>query len=206
MEVKAVRKRLKGTRIVIVEDLTKTSAELFSLARGLDGVSQAWTRDGRVFAKGTNGQIVELHHGDDINAAITKLKASTSTSTSRQPAASQRSRTSALRLDRQPPAQSSQEKPSLTQTTTAQLSSPGPASKLVRQQHTSRPRPQSDQRCNPTASLQQDTRPSSTPGPGSRSPRPSESTFLVDLSHFQATHSISKSSTPAPSGQDEKEQ
>ena len=44
------RKKLKGTRIVIVEDLTLENLKLLAAARKTTGVTSAWSTDGRIIA------------------------------------------------------------------------------------------------------------------------------------------------------------
>ena len=52
--IMAKRRQLKGTKIVIAEDLTRETLQLYRRVRDLDCVGQAWTRDGRIFAKSKN--------------------------------------------------------------------------------------------------------------------------------------------------------
>ena len=52
--IMAKRRKLKGTKIVVAEDLTRENLQLYRRVRDLDCVGQAWTRDGRIFAKCKN--------------------------------------------------------------------------------------------------------------------------------------------------------
>ena len=44
----AAKRKLKGTKLVITENLTKTRAQLLKKAREMDNVEHAWTIDGRI--------------------------------------------------------------------------------------------------------------------------------------------------------------
>ena len=49
-EILQNRKKLKGTKIVIVEDLTMKNQKLLSLTRSCKNVKKAWSSDGRIIA------------------------------------------------------------------------------------------------------------------------------------------------------------
>ena len=50
------KQQLKGTRLVITENLTKRRSELLQKARSVDGVVATWTIDGRIVCLVGNGQ------------------------------------------------------------------------------------------------------------------------------------------------------
>ncbi len=54
------RKNLKGSRVVITEDLTSANYRLLQQTRDLTCVTQTWTREGRIYAKNDSGQVVEV--------------------------------------------------------------------------------------------------------------------------------------------------
>ncbi|GFS05204.1 hypothetical protein ElyMa_001193700 [Elysia marginata] len=64
------RYKLKGQGVIVVEDLTTQNTRLFTDIRRLSFVTQAWTKDGTVFAKGTEGHVVRVDH----NYEVDKLK------------------------------------------------------------------------------------------------------------------------------------
>ena len=53
-----MRKALKGTRVVIAEDLTRANARLYTLCRNSMDYTDVWTRNGTVRAKTRDGRIV----------------------------------------------------------------------------------------------------------------------------------------------------
>ena len=63
-EVLRARRKLKGTGIGIVEDLTALNRERLTKASRHKGVRNTWTREGRVFALLDNDRIVEVERGD----------------------------------------------------------------------------------------------------------------------------------------------
>ena len=56
----SARRKLKGTSIVIAEDLTHENLRRFRQVRDLECVSQAWVRDGKIFAKNCEVKITEI--------------------------------------------------------------------------------------------------------------------------------------------------
>lgn len=64
------KKRLKGTGVVLREDLTPNNLALVRAAVGKVGeAGQVWTSDGRVFVKlHSNNQVVKLSSQDDVDA------------------------------------------------------------------------------------------------------------------------------------------
>ena len=61
------RKSLKGTRTVIVEDLTPRAYSLFSNVKADKEVcQQAWTKNGSVMMKAHNGSIVTIQSLSDL--------------------------------------------------------------------------------------------------------------------------------------------
>ena len=60
------RKQLRGTRIVIREDLTKMNQELLKKVAEMEVVNQTWTMDTKIKAKLLNGRIVNVNHHTDL--------------------------------------------------------------------------------------------------------------------------------------------
>ena len=62
------RRKLKGLKMSIVEDLTSRNQKLLNAPRTNDKVENAWSRDERIFAllKGTNNQTRLIHNMDDL--------------------------------------------------------------------------------------------------------------------------------------------
>ena len=58
-EVTSRRRALKGSGIVIAEDLTKINAARYQKVRELSGVVRAWTKRGEIYAIGQNGRILK---------------------------------------------------------------------------------------------------------------------------------------------------
>ena len=56
-EVTSRRRALKGSGIVIAEDLTKINAARYQKVRELSGVVRAWTRRGEIYALDQNGRV-----------------------------------------------------------------------------------------------------------------------------------------------------
>ena len=54
------RRKLKGTPQVIAEDLTRENLQLYKRVRDLECVSQAWARDGKIYAKSHRNEIKEI--------------------------------------------------------------------------------------------------------------------------------------------------
>ena len=71
-EVFSAKKKLKGKKITIVENLTKTRQRIFNVARKTVGLKNSWTQNGKIFAKRTDDNKVftltkerDLHHIND---------------------------------------------------------------------------------------------------------------------------------------------
>ena len=56
----SLRRKLKGTRYLISEDLTAQNHRLLQQTRDLECVHQCWSKEGRVFAKNKEGDIIEV--------------------------------------------------------------------------------------------------------------------------------------------------
>ena len=83
------RKKLKGTKVVIAEDITHENLRLFRQVRDLDCVSQAWARDGRIFAKSRKDKVMEVKLNTPVTEDLFSTSAPTpSTSAKAAPAAS----------------------------------------------------------------------------------------------------------------------
>ena len=68
MEILKSRRKLKGTKCVIVEDLTAKNQSLLHEARGHSKVETAWSKDGQIIAllKGTAKTKKLIHNHDDL--------------------------------------------------------------------------------------------------------------------------------------------
>lgn len=64
------KKKLKGTKIVISEELTKGRHELLMLAREKLGKNNVWSVNGNIFAM-NNGEKVKLKNEDDVMKILT---------------------------------------------------------------------------------------------------------------------------------------
>ena len=60
------KRKLKGTRLVIAENLTKQRMELLQKARIVDGVKSIWTIDGRIICLLTSGRKETIVHERDL--------------------------------------------------------------------------------------------------------------------------------------------
>lgn len=61
------RKALKGSKVIIVDDLTKANYTLFQAVTGHPGAVRAWSKDGIIFAEGlADGKIVRIERQADI--------------------------------------------------------------------------------------------------------------------------------------------
>ena len=69
------RSKLKGTKILIVEDLTAQNMQFFTAVRELSFVVQAWTKEGVIHAKGRNGAIAKVTPTPGQTLDITLLRA-----------------------------------------------------------------------------------------------------------------------------------
>ena len=66
-KVMSFNKMLKGSGIVITEDLTKSNLALFHAVKDNSNVLHAWTVNGKVFAIKDDGSKLEVNHKDQIN-------------------------------------------------------------------------------------------------------------------------------------------
>ena len=64
------RKRLKGSPIVISEDLTSTNHRRLQKIKELHSVTQAWTSEGKIFAKSQDGLIALVKSTVQINEHV----------------------------------------------------------------------------------------------------------------------------------------
>ena len=55
------KRRLKGTKVVITENLTKRRIDLLNRAKGLRNVNAVWTSDGRIICLLGNGRKVSIN-------------------------------------------------------------------------------------------------------------------------------------------------
>lgn len=65
MNIMQNRKKFKGTKIFISEDLTKTRRKLLNDAKAAFGEKQAWTFNGHIFIK-KNGINIKLSNSEDL--------------------------------------------------------------------------------------------------------------------------------------------
>ena len=64
------RKKLKGTKITIAEDLTIENVRRLKAVNDLDVCAQAWVFGGKIFAKNANEKKIEVRSTDDITENI----------------------------------------------------------------------------------------------------------------------------------------
>ena len=60
------KRRLKGTNVVITDNLTKRRIELLNRAKGMRNVNAAWTYDGCILCLIANGQKVSINSEQDL--------------------------------------------------------------------------------------------------------------------------------------------
>ena len=60
------KRKLKGSRYVVTENLTKRRAELLRKARTIDGITSTWTIDGRIVCLLENGRKVTVQTDSDL--------------------------------------------------------------------------------------------------------------------------------------------
>ena len=70
IEVIQKRRVLKGTGIVIQEDLTNMNMKLLERLSRTDSVETAWSRDGKLFAKLITGRVMRITHDSDLNSLL----------------------------------------------------------------------------------------------------------------------------------------
>jgi len=63
-EVIAARRKLKGTGIAVLEDLTPLNAERLGVVHKHRSVANSWTTEGRIFALLSTGEVVRVVQGD----------------------------------------------------------------------------------------------------------------------------------------------
>ena len=66
------KRKLKGTRFVVTENLTKRRAELLRKARTIDGITSTWTIDGRIVCLLSNGRKETVQTDSDL-ASVRQL-------------------------------------------------------------------------------------------------------------------------------------
>ena len=66
------KRKLKGTRFVVTENLTKRRAELLRKARTIDGIPSTWTIDGRIVCLLSNGRKETVQTDSDL-ASVRQL-------------------------------------------------------------------------------------------------------------------------------------
>ena len=66
------KRKLKGTRFVVTENLTKRRAELLRKARTIDGITATWTIDGRIVCLLSNGRKETVQTDSDL-ASVRQL-------------------------------------------------------------------------------------------------------------------------------------
>ena len=66
----ARKKQLKGTKIVITENLTKRRTELLAKARATASVKATWTVDGRIVCLLEDGRKVAVDTDNDLRDRI----------------------------------------------------------------------------------------------------------------------------------------
>ncbi|XP_070183386.1 uncharacterized protein [Littorina saxatilis] len=73
-EVIQARRKLKGSKIAVIEDLTPLNAERLGKVRKHRSVVNTWTKEGRIFALLTTDRVVRVERGDmtEINLAPPK--------------------------------------------------------------------------------------------------------------------------------------
>ena len=67
----SAKRRLKGTKFVVTENLTRRRNDLLKKVRLLDAVSCAWTTDGRIICLLGDGRKVTVLHERDIDTLST---------------------------------------------------------------------------------------------------------------------------------------
>ena len=62
----SAKRKLKGSKVVVTENLTKRRSELYKKVRALSNVQCAWTIDGRIVCLPDNGRKETILHERDI--------------------------------------------------------------------------------------------------------------------------------------------
>ena len=70
MSVLQNRRKLKGTPFRVSEDLTATNHQLLRRVKDIPTVTQAWSKEGVVYAKNSEGSIVKVSHGTALDDTI----------------------------------------------------------------------------------------------------------------------------------------
>ncbi|GFR67120.1 hypothetical protein ElyMa_001988900 [Elysia marginata] len=71
--VLASRRALKGSGIVITEDLTPTNLQKFKRIRELDTALQTWTKGGEIFVKDINNRVLKVLPGETLQNLRARL-------------------------------------------------------------------------------------------------------------------------------------
>ncbi|GFS26650.1 hypothetical protein ElyMa_001725700 [Elysia marginata] len=71
--VLASRRALKGSGIVITEDLTPTNLQKFKRIRELDTALQTWTKGGEIFVKNVNNRVLKVLPGETLQSLRARL-------------------------------------------------------------------------------------------------------------------------------------
>ena len=72
MEIMKLRKTLKGSGMVITEDLCKGLVQVLNRLKNDKRVIQSWSWDSKIFAKTRNGQVVRVEWGQSLDEALKK--------------------------------------------------------------------------------------------------------------------------------------
>ena len=67
------KRRLKGKKVVITENLTTRRIDLLNRAKGLRTVNATWTSDGRIMCLLGTGQKVSIYSEQDQRSSLTKI-------------------------------------------------------------------------------------------------------------------------------------
>ncbi|GFO06943.1 hypothetical protein PoB_003344800 [Plakobranchus ocellatus] len=65
-EVKRRRRNLKGTNIVLTEDLTPITLEKYKRVKSLSEIKQAWTKDGEIVVKNFKDTVIKMAKGESV--------------------------------------------------------------------------------------------------------------------------------------------
>ncbi|GFO41730.1 hypothetical protein PoB_006823500 [Plakobranchus ocellatus] len=65
-EVKRRRRNLKGTNIVLTEDLTPITLEKYKRLKSLPEIKQAWTKEGEIFVKNFKDTVFKMAKGEGV--------------------------------------------------------------------------------------------------------------------------------------------
>ncbi|GFN78790.1 protein bassoon [Plakobranchus ocellatus] len=65
-EVKRRRRNLKGTNIILTEDLTPITLEKYKRVKSLSEIKQAWTKEGEIFVKNFKDTVFKMAKGKGV--------------------------------------------------------------------------------------------------------------------------------------------